>query len=305
MLMKPLRTPPVPENERPRIPLPDKMPDDVTLIGAWGDIFGAIGNTHYLLSKFSQKTVGAIYYGYDEHLREFLIAQSCFSRVRHIVPKSREEYLRVVGVACQQRSDINMWLTDMVGPLASQYKNVWPVHIDFHCIDGAQCERFYAAKLPERATRWAEEFRTDKPTYLVNPYSTQSATLDQHWPHWAEAVKHLNADTDSRYLLVGQEMGQLEKWVPIGGNMIDFRRRTSTMMHVLALTRICQGVISTSNVLSMWSIIDDIKSLICCNSVLVSENNYFKRWITAPSNTLLRQSSSFDQFIRTLQEWKK
>ena len=68
------------------------------------------------------------------------------------------------------------------------------------------------------------------------------------------------------------------------------------MLEVLALAQSCDGIITTSNSLSMWTVMQGIPGLIALNRVMDDPEYYFRRWIEEARNTIVGHRSDLRQF---------
>lgn len=265
------------------------------LVGAPGDVICGLGSA-MLHPDFSFKTPDDfLYIGYSEDIAEFVRAQefcnSCesvivggdgykeaeFALTRQLPPQqSCEAYLRHMGLPVE-----DIYLTH-IGEQAKR---------DYRIL------RWKNPKLPQAARDWAKTiiFLTteDKPSFLLHPYSFQSNELNTHWGHWVQAILWLaHEHGDKRFFLTGQGFEHKFK----ADNIVDLVGKLPTFMELLALADLCDGIISTTNCLSHWSILTEKPTVSACVWGMSQPWYYFRKWVDCPPNALVEFTDPLSVF---------
>lgn len=270
----------------------------ITVIGAWGDALAALGNAS-LLQRANIQEYKVIYFGFDRNIKTFLKWQPGVQSVIHVPPKNWEHYEKVCLLACcTENVNHTHWL-----PLLDL--KIDGIVIQTHITDYLQREN------PEYCVRDFEcvlersfpKFR--KPTLLFQPYSVQSSTFQEHWPHWMEALDWILEETEWDVVVAGARY----VYSPVGESNFVFPElpeherltvmvgKTQSMTDVFALADACQGIVTTNNCLSMWSVITDKPALVVHTK---REYPYFHNWIDYGRNKVLPFGTSLEEFKRCI-----
>lgn len=292
----------------PALTLPARCPEWVTAIGAWGDVFGACGNALTALKATGGRQVGVLYYGFDRDVWEFLDVQPWVREVRHLAPAGAKEYKRLTHTACAEPHRPETWLPAMLARLPGLAFDwqaegaVWPAHVGHGLQQAPVIHRWQHAHLMPEAREGARAWRrrlSAARLYLLHPVSTQSCPLEAHWPHWVTAVRWLLAATPHAYLLTGH--GYDGRAFGFHPRLVDLVGRTASMLEVLALAEVCDGLLTTSNSLSMWSVMQDLPAIVACNRHL-SPGGYFHAWVDTPPNRLVPTHAPLSAFQAAVRE---
>jgi len=271
-------------------------------IGNWGDVLACFGNA----LAADALPFGVLYAGPYPEITAWLRRQPGVAEVIEIqFPEGRTRtgegsYQLLCEVACVQYRPAVEWLAWLVqdmGGLDIPLENIITTHIGASHSDHMIPQYFHRTVLDWTAHQWAESqlrSRRGPRRYLLHPISTESCPEDNAWPHWGAAINWLLAETPHLYFLTGygwdgNRFGEHERLV----NLVN---QSPTMEHVFALAEQCDGVITTSNSLSMWGVVRQIPTLVSCNSHM---NSYFTRWINREPVRPLHHSFS----LETWQEW--
>ena len=276
----------------------------ITVIGAWGDALAALGNAT-LLERANIEHFGVIYFGFDPHIKTFLELQQGVEEVVHIKPQSKEHYEEVCLMACcTENSNWKDWK-----PLLRTELDIEGIIIQTHITDFLQrvspetCVRDFQCKLATEPVPFA------KPTILLQPFSVQSSTFQEHWPYWTQTIDWLLENGGFDYVLVGLPKGirpcdgEVEfvfPGVPKHPRLYNLVGKTTSMIDVLELADQSHGIITTSNCLSMWSIIRKKPALVM---EAAKKSRYFSNWIRSEPNTLLEQNTPFEDFKDVCKNW--
>jgi hypothetical protein len=281
----------------------DADPDEWILVfGAWGDALAQIGHAR-TRAREAHKPVGAVVYWFDETLSDFVAAQPDFARVWHVLPPSPPHYQAIHDRWFDGRDRLRPaaeWMPDILegtGIEAGQV-DMLPVLAD----DGKEATPpvFHGASLPAEARAWAAD-RVGailgghaRPLILLHPLSVTSTPESDGWPHWEAARTYLKR-AEATFVLTGQK--PVPGWDDLGPRLVDLSGRTPSMSHVFALAELCDGLICTSNSLSMFSVVADRPAVVCCNRAISWEPDYlFSRWLKRPPNHLVLWDQDVSHF---------
>ena len=285
--------------------LPDEYATDETpigeagwfsAVGAWGDVFAACGNALSLLARSGRQQCGCVYYGWDPALVDFLEAQPWVSEVRYLIPESATAYREQIHALCDTRGPGNEVVAALLNRAGLTSPEVWPTHVTAELKSRPVVRRWYRAHLPSSAHQYAAAVVNRLPSrwYLLHPVSLQSNAEDQHWPHWITAIRWLLKETPWCYVLTGIDWDA--SGLPESPRLVNLVGKTATHQEVLALAERANGLISTSNSLAMWSLMQNVPAVVCCNVLSRNPEGYFYRWIEAPRNQLLPCDAGLPEF---------
>lgn len=133
---------------------------------------------------------------------------------------------------------------------------------------------------------------------LVQPRSDHSCPWAYHWQHWYTAIKELCANTRNTYLLVGQGWG----WYESHPRLVNLVDQIPSMAHVFGLAEACDGIITTSNGLSMWCRARGVRAIVCPNAAFDDDNNYFRRWVQGGSIDLIHWRAPMRTLTRLIHD---
>lgn len=273
--------------------------------GGWGDMFVSYANMCQLNCKFN-----VIHSGQDKYISKFLEYQDNVEKIIHIpyIPKKniKENALEADEI---NRCGNKEWIKKIIDVDTA---NFVLTHADFDQKKNLKIIRKFKYKLPE------SKFKVKPHTLLFNPYSIQSLTLDNHCPLLPEIFAWL-VNTGWNILLIGQKtydhlyFGEKPFPLKIHGDADNWENlvgKTESMIDVFNIAKQCDGIITTSNCLSMWSIISNKSALVVLNNVLSNPKdhvplNFYKMWITHEPNTLINYDCTPNQFMETFKKWEK
>ena len=276
-----------------------------SIVGAWGDMFASYAHLSLISRLTPLEKFNIIYYGYDPHIKTFLELQNNINSVIHIKPKNKEEYEDIAKESGNTES--KEWLSKIVPDIDA--KQIIPTHLNsFPKLQGIYIRNF-EYNLPETSLEIPEN------SILFNPYSMQSVPLRGHWRFIPDALEWLIENTDYNIILIGQEKyhhvlyGDTEFPLYISHPKVTNLVGKTSMLDVLAIAQKCKAIITTSNSLSMWSIISNKPCIVMLNSMLDDPQKdtsvyYFKEWINCPPNKLLSNRASLEDFEKVMLEWK-
>lgn len=275
-----------------------------TAIGAWGDVFACYARICLMMKEIGLNKANILYYGFDPYIKDFLEYQDNVEEVVHIKAESLEAYEKVIAMA-------NAGDTSWTHGLKNIHPNqVIAGNLDHDLFSKMIFHRNFDYQIPP------SNVPIPLHSVLFNPYSFQSCSLRAHWPFMPNVLKFLLDETDWHVVLVGQELTfntNGEYWDfplivdhPETTNLVG---KTKSMFEVLAVAEDCEAIISTSNCLSLWSVISDKSSIILMNSKLtepfVIGHKYWKKWIETEPNKCVYYNQNFDQFRRVYKGWNE
>lgn len=266
--------------------------DWATAIGAWGDVMVSLSRARSRLLQSGQEKCGVVYYGHDASVADFIEAQSFVREVKHVRPVP-SQYRNIVRMACEVQTDREAWLPAVLGATGIDINAVTLTHVTPSLYAFPVYREFPNPQLPREWEEWAKEVSADwgDDWYLLNPFSTQSVRPNEHWPHWNEATDWL-ADREVKCVLVGAE----RRLTGDNDNLINLTGQVPTMGHVLALANRAGGIISTSNSLSLWSVMTGKPAVIALNTVADNQRNVFRVYLDHEPNILVGQRDRFEVF---------
>ncbi len=288
-------------------PLPQGQFSWGTCFAHWGDVLAASSFAQWTMAQVGQQQCGMIYVGPDRHMAEFLIEQEWCREVVAINPPRYWDCYRDACHLCHEPGHWMQYLREGVPgqPVAElpPSTEVWPTHYVPRFGHTLQITPSPKMRLPTHRVEWATDllkaYRDGRKLVLLHPASVWSAGAGEHWPHWRAAVAWLLDQTDHTYLLTG-----LTPWDgnshPRLVNLID---QLPSCMELLALSEMCDGVVSTCNCVSLWNAMRKTPALILGNSAIAQADNFFRRWMARAPNVFLPVEATMDQFIQEATHW--
>lgn len=273
-----------------------------TTIGAWGDVLACYVNICHLMELLNLPKANILHYGFDQTIQDFFKIQENVQDVIHIKPKSWKDYENIVA-------DANTGDEHWVAKICDlPVKQVILGNLNQYVISKKVTNRKANCLVPK------SEIDVPEKSILFNPYSFQSCSFQAHWRFMPELLNFLVRETDWHVVLTGQE-----KTYNINGEYWDFPLvvnhprvtnlvgKTESMMEVLSVANECQGIISTSNCLALWSIITNKPAIILMNAKLtdpfVPGHVYWKDWIESDPNQIVHYNQTFERFKEIYQGW--
>lgn len=268
-----------------------------TTMGSWGDAIAAYGNSVQLSIEHGH-SFSMIYYGFDDTIVEFLKLQDYVEKVVHVKPADENEFFRVVKIAGEKKLDWNK--------LAKVEGEVVQTHIgnDYLFDHPERCFRNFSMKLPKGRGK------CEKDCLLFQPFSTNSVSPIDHWPFWFNALEWIVDNTKWDITVIGQRTGGMRGQgfifpdMEFPGRVKNKVGKTKSMLEIFSMANRCKGIITTSNCLSMWSVISKTPALVICNKLNLT-HDYYNGWINHPPNTLLGVNICFETFKKRFREWEK
>jgi hypothetical protein len=283
------------------------MSDNIltTAMGAWGDVFTSLTLIERLKSRVSK--VDILYYGFDVEIAKFLEHQENIDSVIHVLPKSHDDYHKILDEAAQDKLD---WI-EAISDIKLMDRKILPTHLRYSSMIPELIFRKFSYKLPKIEQSYP------KPCILLNPVSFHSCRFEEHWPFIPNAIEFLIKESGWNFILIGQEKTRHclkgEYWdYPYQINMpnvVNLVGQTESMAQVLAIAELCDGIITTSNCLSMWSILSNKPAIVWLNSKLTHPfavgHFYYREWITSKPNSIVSFDDDFATFMKVYEEWNR
>jgi hypothetical protein len=230
-----------------------------------------------------------IYYGFDKTIPVFLREQPFVQEVREVYPRSKEDYWYFIDASCGSDLPIEDWAPELLRGTGLSEKDLCIAHVDYYCsLNPANIH------LWDRPAVLPVNFPKKTNTLLLHPRSEQSYEWHTHWPWWYDAIDWLLENTDYTLLLTGVKWTRQETHP----RLVNLVGQTGSMMDVLALAESCEGVITTCSALALWSVIQDIPSLVCMNQMLSARRGFFRRWIENPPNVIVEYGEDLSIFVK-------
>jgi len=264
-----------------------------TAVGAWGDVIASYGNMVELLREKQLKSCDVIYLGRDDKIKDFLKIQDIVDNVLYIKPHENQ-YVEIAHAATHEQFDWSAY---------SKGKKVIETHITEDYLQGKKRKyNRFLCKLPT-----SKCIESDKRKLIVQPFSTHSVSPIEHWAFWFNAIEWVS-ERDWEVIVVGQKNGGLRgrgfKFPDLSLlSVTDMVGKTASMTDIFALVNDCDAVLTTSNCLSMWSIISNTPALVICNKLNIT-HDYYHNWIDHEPNTILKTNICFETFKKRFIEWE-
>jgi len=270
--------------------------------GGWGDVF--IDYAHICQSR---DIFNVLFYGYDKYIPKFLMHQDNISEVYHIIPKTPKDYsdgmIRSIQEPEKWSKELKSQCPQIEGELSTVQgrldKNTRKIGLNYPI----------------------SKFKVDKPSLLFNPYSIQSLMFSDHCPLLPEIFVWLIDQTKWNIILTGQKtfnhsyLGEQPFPLKITDedevdNFQNLVGETESMVDVFHIASQCEGIITTSNCLSLWSIMTNKPALVVMNKHLSNPGdrkafNFHRNWIEHEPNTLVDYNCTPNEFMETFKKWEK
>lgn len=279
----------------------------MTAVGTWGDCIAAYGNMQRNIEDHGYKQkITVICYTKDPEIVKFLKMQKEIKDVIHLCPKNDEEYLKFVGWAGKKLVD---WAANKPVGWHDMANIKEGLVVQTHIGNDYLFDHPDIINRPKQMELdYSLSIRVPDNVLFFQPFSTQSVALVDHWPYWFQALEWLNDRGGWDIWVIGQRRGGMRGK---GFEFPDLRHLSNVvsyvdracMMAVLQIAKHCKGIVTTSNCISMWSIIHNKKTLVMCNKLNLT-HDYYNGWIRHPPNTLLPANTTLDKFKRDFEEWE-
>jgi ADP-heptose:LPS heptosyltransferase len=261
-----------------------------TACGVWGDIIVGLG--------YFKNTIGKgeiLYLGNNQQVVDYLECQPFITKVKQLsVPE--EEWKKywiytVFKYTIKQDPTFTAEPKDPFYKLGYTDKNFELTHLHYDLAQSDQpIYQWEGDNLPDYAEEWAEEKAKELPEffYLYQPFSFNSNTPDDHWPHWDSLSRHIASYTNKNLVLIGHN------WLPgidrrsqniLNSKVINLYNQVPSMLHIFALAKRATGVITTSNSLGHWCQIANIPCVIICNTKSSRPHYIYRRVLEWPTIT--------------------
>lgn len=267
-----------------------------TIHGGWGDAICNYGNIRKALVDHQADLANVVFFGLDKELISFIKAQKQIGKVRHLEMSDNSQYWQFTTLAA---CDFQTY-TKVTG-LNEKYPEIIPTHIGnyYNIQNPTLCHRYFDPVLPDPKFDW-QEILPNEPFILFQPFSCHSCTFDLHWPHWIEALEFVLNNYKHKVVLIGQLTSQFDRafsfpWIE-HPNLINIVGQTPNMIDVYHIMAKAAFVITTSNALSMWSVVSNKPALVVCNKAIANVAKYYYNWIQHEPNVVLECTSTLSEF---------
>jgi hypothetical protein len=254
--------------------------------------------------------------------------QEEISDVIHVSPENEIEYMDFTNIFRTKDVDWN----ELIGiegeviqtHVGDDYISEHPEQInrptsmifdnEFKFID----DNFKGAHRSHCNKRWCKYGDEDCPVFNPNnrknlmfqPYSTESASPLYHWPFWFNALEYISATDRWNIYVFGQKQGGMRgKGFEFPNldhlkNVYDIVGKTKSALDLFNAAEQCDGVLTTSNCLSMWTAVSDKPTMVVCNKLNMG-HAYYNGWISTPPNTVLKYNMTLERFEKEFESWEK
>jgi hypothetical protein len=262
----------------------------------WGVAIGSWGDVILDLAEFKKKVGrgGIILFTEDLYLLSFVRQQSFVEDVIFVAPLGHEDYIYQYMTAC------GSWDATDPDPIEEIVRRSGVDRVKVVQTQLTPERRgltpWHGARLPRSSWKWAYEQQKWIPHdyYVIHPYSlSNSCPLEEHWPYWEGAIDYLIQSTpENTYVLTGTE------WTPDfkHHNVIDLVDASESMMDVFALSEMSRGVITTSNALAHYCVVQNLPAVVCGNQRLSFERSPFREFLQADNINLLYYEDGLAKF---------
>lgn len=274
-------------------------PKWVTVAGAWGDVMCAIGTARAMMQTKEIEKIGVIWYGKDTKIAEWLKCQPWVREVLPIIEPDKDRMTMVYGQICQvkPRYARATWETllarrgvELTGEIA---------YTQLCLAEDRTPEYWHGAVLPDEANAWAQTVADGigEPYILLNPLSVASNTMRDHWPHWSEAIGWLLENLTCPVVMVGEN---LIEW-PAHPRLVNVSGQTPSMVHVLALADRSAGIVTTSNNLAHYAVIQEIPT-VCIAARTFHRRSFYHRYNEVEPLTIVDFEEPASDMERAVQD---
>lgn len=273
------------------------------LTGSWGDVFAGYGNLCNLYADHDEK-INVVYFGLDPDICTFLKAQPNIGEVKHLLISEPAAFFKYNRLAATNFVEF----MEVTG-LKESVPDMSPGHVSSYYLEEHpdQCNRFHDCQLPTCPADWWMFLSRKRPFVLFQPYSIRSVSFDQHWPHWMDALNWVLEHTEINVVLAGELRSPFDTnfvfpWVE-HERLINIVGQTKSMLDLLHIATWADKIITTSNALSMWSIINRIPALVVCHQLIRDRAPYYYNWIHDLHNTVVDFETDLQGFKTACIEW--
>lgn len=277
-------------------------PKYALMIGdGYGDAMASYGNAMHILEQYGGCPINMIHYGFNVGVETWLDMQSCVGRVIGVRPPDKATFQDVANEAGGYYGrPPSRWLPAMLEGTHIDPASVALTHV--HWPWGAWPVHRAPMRLGDEANAWAERMRGELGEYiLVQPYSTSSVGLAEHWYWWGLFLPWLIKQCEGVHKLVFCGL------VPIpgleGAHVVDMVGKCPSMMHMLALADRSQGVISTCNALANWTALSGTRGLIAGNQAIPRKDSFWWRFMSTKNNRVLPYTAKLEQMQAACERW--
>ena len=284
-----------------------KSPDYWTFIfGKWGDAIGYYGHLHDAAQEMGLEKVNIVYFGFFPEIVEFLKDQKYVGDAVVMQPNDFQTFKQVARNV--RSTNIQEWLPNFGLDFIDQTKVLPTVHLDEMFIKTGKLHRV-KVRIPEKQlSSWGSiinSFSNGRKVIMVNPYSDLLVSLNYelnqvasyHWDYWLDFVYWL-MDEKIPMVLTGMKNHLLLE--VRGENILNLVGKTPTMVDVYAIAKNCKGIISTTNSLPMFSLLENIPALIIKNKNI---SGYFDAYIAEKNNEIVPVNYSLEQVKNKFLDW--
>lgn len=271
--------------------------------GAWGDSLACYGNICKYVKEHGLDQVNVVYHGLHPEIPTFLKQQKYIGRVSVLsLGEVRTEkgldpagYFNFFQSAELLATNFTGWMRatqldqQLPGLLPTHVSREWPL----------EPYRDFEIYLP------GEPARIEGPFLLFQPYSVQSCPYHMHWEYWMEALAWVLENLDLKVVLVGTPTSDFDTTFAFPTvehpKLLNLVGKTKSLLDVLHIMGQAECLITTSNSLSMWSILTQKPSLVVCHKAI--RQSYFYHWINCEPNHVLAAETSLEQFQQECGNW--
>jgi hypothetical protein len=267
-----------------------------TAVGSWGDSLCAYGNICKLLEDRGEEKANLVYFGLDQNVCEFFKAQDNIDKVSWLKIDKPELIGRYIALASK---DPQQWAKETgIDHLQDLHHTHITLKDQFE--KSNECNRDFDPQLPPCQGGWPEFLAEKRPYILFQPYSTQSCDYSGHWPYWKEALRYVLEKTDKNVVVVGEMPETLTEVYDLDclehPRMTCLIGQTRSMNDVFHIANRAAAIVTTSNAISIWSILKNIPALVACNRIIKEGTPYYYNWIKDKPNVVLDHESNMEHF---------
>jgi hypothetical protein len=266
-----------------------------TVHGGWGDFIANYGNIRVALEENQADKANVVFYGLDKDIIKFIKAQKYIGEVLHLQISNKADYWRYANMAFS-----DFLLYKKLTGLDKKIPDLIPTHIThFYNNNPHLCNRYFDMVLPTPQFDWTDVLPKE-PFIVFQPFSCHSCSYKKHWPYWMDALDFILNLSPFKVVLIGQARSIHDSefifpWVE-HPNLVNIVGQTPNVIDVMHIMSISLGVITTSNVLSMWSVVSNKPALVVCNQVIKEFAMLYYNWIHHEPNLVLDSDVNLEEF---------
>lgn len=279
-------------------------------IGLWGDVLVGLG----IPKTTGGQKVNILHIGpLCDQIKEFLEVQDFIGEVKTLKYTGKEwsELFSKTHYEIRKPGDILMKDLFKEAGIDSEWWFRGHLDADYNCImnkpyhwSGIKlCQKYWieASQILERIKisfkgNEKDSNGTRRKIIILQPYSISSSGESDHMSkeNWDFALQFLLNFTPHIYILVGTNVESIGEHP----RLINLIGKTSSVQTVFALSSMADGVITTSNSLSHYCCIANIRALVIGNKPLKNSDSVFRKFLTCNHIGIVDYDETISRFVK-------